>query len=82
MKKIFMLVAILAATMVWTMTAFAGQCPKLMKQIDDKIAMANLMADEAKKVNSLRKDGAYHHRKGEHDKSVRILNKALGMLGG
>ncbi|MCZ6534081.1 MAG: hypothetical protein O7A08_14100 [SAR324 cluster bacterium] len=80
MKKISVSVALLAVTMAWSMTAFAGQCPSLMKQIDEKLSMASLSEMDAKKVRSLRKDGAYHHRKGEHGKSVRILNKALAKL--
>ena len=82
MKKFAVLAATLAVTLAWTITAFAGKCPVLMKQIDDKVAMASLSAEDAKKVKALRKDGEFHHKKGEHNKSVPTLKKALGILGG
>lgn len=82
MKKISVLVAVVAITMVWAMSAYAGQCPSLIKQIDEKSATASLSEADANKVQKLKRDGGYHHRKGEHDVSLRILNKALGMLGG
>ena len=82
MYKFSILAAVLAIAMVWSMSAFAGECPSLIKKIDEKAGMASLSEADAKKVQRLKRDGGYHHRKGEHAVSVRILNKALGMLGG
>lgn len=82
MKKFSALVAVLAIAVGWTMTAYAGQCPSLIKQIDDKVATASLSEADAKKVDRLKRDGAYHHKKGEHAKSISGLNKALALLGG
>ena len=82
MKKFSVLVAVLAITMGWAMSAYAGECPSLIKQIDEKAAMAGLSDADSQKLQKLKRDGAYHHKKGEHGKAISALNKALAQLGG
>ena len=82
MKKFSILAAVVAIAMGWAMSAYASECPRLIKQIDEKAAMASLSDSDSQKVQKLKRDGAYHHKKGEHAKAVSTLNKALGLLGG
>ena len=61
--------------------AFAGSCPKLMKQIDDAMPSAKLSADKMAEVKKLRADGEAQHKAGKHAESEASLNKAKGILG-
>ena len=53
-------------------SAFAGSCPMMAKQIDDKIAEAQKLRDEGMKA----------HDSGNHGKSEELLNKALELFKG
>ena len=53
-----------------TNSAFAGSCPMLWGEIDNKI-------DEIQKI---RDAGKKAHDDGDHAKSEELLNKALSML--
>ncbi len=53
-----------------TNSAFAGSCPMLWGEIDNKI-------DEIQKI---RDAGKKAHDDGDHAKSVELLNKALSMI--
>ena len=63
MKKIIILLCL----MLFTSSAFAGSCPMMAKNIDDKI----------KKAQELRDLGMDAHNSGDHAKSEELLNKAL-----
>ena len=82
MKKIAVMIAVLAVSMIWAMTAIAGQCPNLIKQVDAKLAGAGLSHRDSDMVKKLQKEGAIHHKKGEHAAAISALNKALAQLGG
>ena len=68
MKKLTLILSIL----LFTSSALAGSCPMMAKSVDAKIA-------EAQK---LRDDGMKAHDSGDHAKSEKLLNKALGMFKG
>ena len=66
MKKIIILLCL----MLFTSSAFAGSCPMMAKNIDDKI----------KKAQELRDLGIDAHNSGDHAKSEELLNKALELF--
>ena len=51
-------------------SAYAGSCPMLAKNIDDKI----------KKAQELRDQGMDAHKAGDHAKSEELLGKALDLF--
>ena len=61
--------------------AFAGSCPKLMKQIDDAMPSAKLSDAQKAEVQKLRADGEAHHKAGKHADSEAALNKAKSIMG-
>jgi len=61
--------------------AFAGSCPKDMKQIDAALGSSSLSAAQMEEVKKLRADGEAYHKSGEHKKSVDTLAQAKKMLG-
>ena len=61
--------------------AFAGSCPKLMKQIDDALPSAKLSDAQMAEVKKLRADGEAHHKAGKHAESEAALNKAKSIMG-
>ena len=66
MKKIIITLCIV----LFTSSAFAGSCPMMAKNIDDKI----------KKAQELRDQGMDAHNAGDHAKSEELLNKALDLF--
>ena len=73
---------ILAAAMVlaFATPAFANQCPGLMKQIDEKLAMATVSDADKARIEELRKQGDEAHAAGDHATSEAALNEALALL--
>ena len=55
---------------LFTSSAFAGSCPMMAKNIDDKI----------KKAQELRDQGMDAHNTGDHAKSEKLLNEALALF--
>ena len=55
---------------LFTSSAFAGSCPMMAKNIDDKI----------KKAQELRDQGMDAHKAGNHAKSEELLGKALDLF--
>ena len=55
---------------LFTSSAFAGSCPMMAKNIDDKI----------KKAQELRDQGMEAHKAGDHGKSEELLGKALDLF--
>ena len=51
-------------------SAYAGSCPMLAKNIDEKI----------KKAQELNDQGMDAHKNGDHAKSVKLLNEALTLF--
>ncbi len=72
----FALTAILTAS-----TAFAGSCPRDMKQIDAAMANSTLNMTDMEKVKALRAKGEELHKSGDHSASVDALNEAKDILG-
>ena len=66
MKKIIITLCLV----LFTSSAFAGSCPMMAKNIDDKI----------KKAQELRDQGMDAHKAGDHAKSEELLNKALELF--
>ena len=57
---------------LFTSSAYAGSCPMMAKNIDDKI----------KKAQELRDQGMDAHKAGNHAKSEELLGKALDLFKG
>ena len=55
---------------LFTSSAYAGSCPMMAKNIDDKI----------KKAQELRDQGMEAHKAGDHAKSEELLGKALDLF--
>jgi hypothetical protein len=63
-------------------TAWANQCPTMMKAIDDKLATnPTLSKDVSDKVKKLRADGETAHKAGKHAESEKALGEAKKLLG-
>ena len=67
MKKIILSLCLV----LFVSSAYAGSCPMMAKNIDDKII------EEAKE---LRDKGMEAHDGGDHPRSMILLNKALKLL--
>ena len=65
MKKIIITLCLV----LFTSSAYAGSCPMMAKNIDDKI----------KKAQELRDPGMDAHNAGDHAKSEELLGKALDL---
>jgi len=76
MKKLLAAAILLA----FASPAFANQCPGLMKQIDEKLAMATVSDADKAKIEELRKTGEEAHAAGDHATSEAALNEALALL--
>jgi len=73
--------ALLAAGVLVATPAFAFQCPKDMKAIDEALAKnPTLSAQQMGEVKKLRADGEAFHKAGKHQDSVDTLAKAKKML--
>ena len=55
---------------LFTSSAYAGSCPMMAKNIDDKI----------KKAQELKDQGMDAHKAGDHAKSEELLGKALDLF--
>ena len=66
MKKI----KITLCLVLFTSSAYAGSCPMMAKNIDDKI----------KKAQELKDQGMDAHKAGDHAKSEELLGKALDIF--
>ena len=73
---------ILAAALLAALAtpSFAGQCPALWKQVDEKLAAASLSDADKEKVTELRTRGEEEHNAGDHAASEATLNEALALL--
>ena len=62
-------------------SAFAGNCPVQMKDIDAALPKAKLSSAQQAEVKKLRADGERLHKEGKHGESMAALGKAKGILG-
>ncbi len=75
---------ILAAALLAFMAApaYAGQCPRLVREIDAALAQnPQLAADVLAQIKVLRDQGAALHSSSTHGQSVTVLREAKGLLG-
>lgn len=79
MKQLF--IAMCTAFAIVSPAAFASNCPKDMKAIDEALPKAKLEAKQADEVKKLRAEGEQHHKAGKHSESMAALGKAKGILG-
>lgn len=61
-------------------TAQASQCPSLVSKIDRQLENAQLDDGTRASIKALRDQGQDLHNRGDHSKSVEVLNKALDRL--
>ncbi len=73
-------VTLLALTLV-TSSAFASQCPILIKQGRDAAAAMNQSDQNVKNALAKLDRAAALHKEGKHVDSMREANEALGLLG-
>jgi hypothetical protein len=74
-------IVLLAALALFSATAMANTCPKLMKEIDAALPKAKLSASQMSEVKKLRAAGEASHKAGKHADSEASLKKAKGILG-
>ena len=79
LKRTVMAAALL--TLVAT-PVFAGQCPRLMRQIDAALSYdPQVSAKVLTRVKELRAQGETLHASSTHGQSVAVLNEAKELLG-
>ena len=66
MKKIILTLCLV----LFVSSAYAGSCPMLAKNIEDKI----------KKAQELKNQGMEAHNNGDHANSEKLLNEALSLF--
>jgi hypothetical protein len=74
----------LLATLLLTfsLSAFAGSCPKDMKKIDAALAAGpSVSASDMAQIKELRASGQSKHESGQHADSVADLHEAMRLLG-
>jgi hypothetical protein len=76
------LLSMTAAFLLMAGTAWANQCPTMMKAIDDKLATKPALSkDVSDKVTKLRAEGEAAHKAGKHAESEKALGEAKKLLG-
>ena len=72
----------LAVLMAFSLSAFAGSCPRDMKAIDEALAAGTSLSDaDLAQVKALRASGEQKHKSGRHSESVTDLHQAMKLLG-
>ena len=80
MKKVKTVVAL--TLLFGSASAFAFQCPSLVKKIDSAMAKnMSMSASQMANVKKLRDSGAAHHKAGEHQQAVDELTQAKQIMG-
>jgi len=81
MERISISVIMLSAVIA-SGSAFAGSCPRDMKEIDAALAkMPSISAANMSSVKDLRAKGEMLHKSGDHSGSVKALHEAKHLLG-
>lgn len=60
--------------------AFATQCPRLIKQANDKIATMDANSDQVKRAKALVEEADKAHKAGSHAESEKKAQEALALL--
>jgi hypothetical protein len=80
MRKTKLGIAIALAAM--SLTAHAGSCPMVMKDIDAALTSnTKLTAEQTAEVKKLRAEGEAAHKSGNHAESMQKLGQAKQILG-
>ena len=74
-------IALLAALLLASSLAAAGNCPNEWKAIDAALPKARLDAKQMAEVKKLRAEGEQLHKAGKHGESMATLGKAKKILG-
>ena len=76
--------ALVTVALALPFTAWAGNCPNLINQIDEILAAKPNLDEETivdedgrRSVKQLRDEGEKAHKDGRHEESVRLLEMAL-----
>lgn len=72
---------VFALVLAFASPALANDCPNLWKQIDEKLATAQLSDADRADVLEHRQRGEELHNSGHHPESQAALNAALAKLG-
>ncbi len=67
-------------TVFFAGNALSGQCPTLVKEIDQKLQSAQLDSAAESRIQELRDQGESLHNQGKHAESVRVLREAIDEL--
>jgi hypothetical protein len=78
MKKLSLLLVALTFT---AFSAFASQCPGIMKKFDAAAKTSKASAAQMDEAKKLRAEGESLHKAGKHPQSVEALNKAMKLIG-
>ena len=81
MKKFSVLVLTVLLAVMLATPAFAKSCPRLWKQVDEKLAATQIAPEVLEKVKKLRAQGEADHKAGKHAESEAALKEALKLLG-
>ena len=81
MTRKFMQAMVVLVVLLFGTAAFAKTCPKLWKQVDEKLPTASLSAEQKAKVKEMRDQGEALHKQGKHADSEKILREAMAMVG-
>lgn len=81
MKKLSTLFVSLLVLAALGAPVMAKTCPKLVHQIDEKMASMQMPADKAAEIKKMRDEGEQLHKAGKHAESEKILREALAKLG-
>jgi hypothetical protein len=73
--------SLLALAIIAPATAFANQCPMMMKDIDAALQTAMLTDEQKARVMELRRLGEEQHKAGDHPASEKSLGEAKKLLG-
>ena len=68
--------------LTFSLSAFAGSCPRDMKKIDAALAAGpSVSAGDLLRIKELRASGESKHKSGQHADSVADLHQAMQLLG-
>jgi hypothetical protein len=78
MKGIFLA----AGLILISFSAMAMHCPDDMKRIDEELAASPPISEaQMETVKKLRAEGEALHKEGKHEESVKVLAKAMEIMG-
>ena len=78
MKKLSLLIIAMCFAVT---SAFAFQCPSLMRKFDAAVGSSKASTAQMEEAKKLRAEGETLHKAGKHQESIDTLNKALKLIG-